>query len=186
MPGDHHKIINNLITLELCLFKGNEEFFIDFKNELIILNMFLKLSLLAIFGIAMAHLEGVVVVYLRKALGMLDSESNKESVEKIDPRYLKIEMTREAATIIMLAAIAILVGNTWPERGIFFLWTFAFWDLFYYLSLYILIKWPPTFRTIDVLFLIPVPWIAPVWFPIGVSSITIVIVFFLYLFNVIH
>ena len=40
-----------------------------------------KLLLLAIFGIAMAHFEGVVVVYLRKALGMLDSESNKESVE---------------------------------------------------------------------------------------------------------
>jgi hypothetical protein len=133
-----------------------------------------KLILLAIFGIAMAHLEGVVVVYLRKALGMLDTESQKESVEKFPRRYLFIEMTREAATIIMLVVIAYLVGTSWPERGIFFLWTFAFWDLFYYLSLYILIKWPPTFKTIDVLFLIPVPWIAPVWFPIGVSSLTII------------
>ena len=52
--------------------------------------MLVKLFLLAIFGIAMAHLEGVVVVYLRKALGMLDSESNKESIEKFPARYLKI------------------------------------------------------------------------------------------------
>jgi len=141
--------------------------------------MTLKLILLAIFGVAMAHLEGVVVVYLRKALGMLDSESNKESVDKIDPRYLKIEMTREAATIIMLVVIAFLAGATWVERGVLFLWTFAFWDLFYYLSLYILIKWPPTLKTIDVLFLIPRPWIAPVWFPIVVSSATIIIIIIL-------
>ena len=147
--------------------------------------MLLKLSLLAIFGIAMAHLEGVVVVYLRKALGMLDSESNRESVEKISPMYLKIEMTREAATIIMLVVIAFLTGSSWIERGVFFLWTFAFWDLFYYLSLYILIKWPPTLKTIDVLFLIPKPWIAPVWFPIGVSSLTIIAIALLYLLHVI-
>lgn len=146
--------------------------------------MLLKLSLLALFGIAMAHLEGVVVVYLRKALGIPDMESNKVSVEKFPKRFLNIEMTREAATIVMLVAIAYLVGTTWLERGIFFLWTFAFWDLFYYLSLYILIRWPPALKTIDVLFLIPVPWIAPVWFPIGVSSVTIVTITLLYLFNV--
>lgn len=148
--------------------------------------MLTKLALLAIFGIAMAHLEGVVVVYLRKALGLHDSESNKESIEKFPDRYLKIEMTREAATIIMLVVIAFLVGTTWIEKGVFFLWTFAFWDLFYYLSLYILIKWPPKLTTIDVLFLIPKPWIAPVWFPIGISTLTILIIITLYLFNVIH
>lgn len=146
--------------------------------------MLLKLFLLALFGIAMAHLEGVVVVYLRKALGMLDSESNKESIEKFPRRYLNIEMTREASTIIMLVVIAYLAGGTWPERGVFFLWTFAFWDLFYYVSLYILIKWPPTLKTIDVLFLIPKPWIAPVWFPIGVSSLTIIVIGILFMLGI--
>lgn len=143
--------------------------------------MITKLSLLAIFGIAMAHLEGVVVVYLRKALGMFDSESNKESIEKFPRRYLKIEMTREASTIIMLVIIAYLTGGSSIEKGVFFLWTFAFWDLFYYLSLYILIKWPPKLTTIDVLFLIPKPWIAPVWFPIVISGLTIMIILFLVL-----
>jgi hypothetical protein len=146
--------------------------------------MTLKLVLLAIFGIAMAHFEGVVVVYLRKALGLLDSESNRESIEKFPKRYLNIEMTREAATIIMLVIIAYISGNSWVEKGIFFLWTFAFWDLFYYLSLYILIKWPPTLTTIDVLFLIPKPWIAPVWFPIGISGLTILVIFILALLNI--
>ncbi len=148
--------------------------------------MLTKLSLLALFGVSMAHLEGVVVVYLRKALGMLDAESNKESLQKFPVRFLKIEMTREAATIIMLIVIACIAGVSWMERGVFFLWTFAFWDLFYYLSLYLLIKWPPKLTTIDVLFLIPKPWIAPVWFPIGVSTITIVTIATLYLFRIIH
>jgi hypothetical protein len=148
--------------------------------------MITKLSLLAVFGIAMAHLEGVVVVYLRKVLGLPDSESNKESVDRFPKRYLNIEMTREAATIVMLVMIASLAGSTWTEKGIFFLWTFAFWDLFYYLSLYILIKWPPHLTTIDVLFLIPKPWIAPVWFPIGVSSLTIIIIAVLYILQLIH
>jgi hypothetical protein len=143
-----------------------------------------KLLLLAVFGLAMAHFEGVVVVYLRKALGMTDTDGNKESVEKIPERFLFIEKTREAATIIMLVVIAYIAGSGWIERGIFFLWTFAFWDLFYYVSLYILIKWPPKLTTIDVLFLIPKPWIAPVWFPIGVSAATIIAILSLYLFKV--
>lgn len=147
--------------------------------------MIMKLFLLAIFGIAMAHLEGVVVVYLRKVLGLLDSDSNQVSIGKFPKRYINIEMTREAATIVMLVVIALLAGTTLVEKGMFFLWTFAFWDLFYYLSLYILIKWPPTLKTIDVLFLIPKPWIAPVWFPVGVSSITILTIALLVILHVI-
>ena len=129
----------------------------------------------------MAHLEGVVVVYLRKAIGILDSQSNNEVLSSIDKRYIKIEITREVATIVMLVSLALLVGVSFLDKAIVFLWTFAFWDLFYYVSLYILIKWPPSFKTIDVLFLIPKPWIAPVWFPIGVSSLTIIAIIIFYL-----
>ena len=135
-----------------------------------------KFLLLALFGISMAHLEGVVVVYLRKALGMIDSESNRASLEKFPKHYIFVEKTREVATILMLVSLAILVGGTWLDKMVVFLWTFAFWDVFYYVSLYLLIKWPPNLATIDVLFLIPHSWIAPVWVPIGVSLITITII----------
>jgi len=140
---------------------------------------FTRLILLAVFGMAMANLEGVVVVYLRRTLGIPDRQSNEDALEKLSGWYLYVEMTREAATIIMLAAIAFLAGTGWIERGILFLWTFAFWDLFYYLSLYILIKWPPSLTATDVLFLIPKPWIAPVWFPVAVSALTIVTILIL-------
>jgi len=143
--------------------------------------MGIKLIMLAVFGVAMAHFEGVVVVYLRKCIGMDDAASNRESVDKIPVRLLTIEKSREAATIIMLLVIAWLSGTGWTERGILFLWTFAFWDLFYYLSLYILIKWPPKLTSTDVLFLIPKPWIAPVWFPLMVSALTIIVIFVLFI-----
>ncbi len=135
-----------------------------------------KFLLLALFGISMAHLEGVTVVYLRRALGINNTQTNRELLKKIPKHYISIEKTREVATILMLVTVALLVGKTWLDMIVVFLWTFAFWDLFYYLSLYLLIKWPPNFATIDVLFLIPRPWIAPVWVPIGISSITITII----------
>ena len=143
-----------------------------------------KYILLAVFGIAMAHFEGVVVVYLRRMLGINDAQSNKESLKKFPKQFIFIEQTREVATIVMLVVLAILVGTTWLDTIIVFLWTFAFWDLFYYLSLYILIKWPSKLTTIDVLFLIPRPWIAPVWVPIGISSITIITIAVLHLISV--
>jgi uncharacterized membrane protein YjjP (DUF1212 family) len=143
-----------------------------------------KFLLLAFFGISMAHLEGVTVVYLRRALGIIDSQSNRELLKKIPKHYIFIEKTREVATILMLVIIALLVGKTWLDMIVVFLWTFAIWDLFYYLSLYLLIKWPSNFATIDVLFLIPRPWIAPVWIPIGISSITIIIITILLLTSI--
>jgi hypothetical protein len=126
-----------------------------------------------------------VVVYLRKAIGILDARPNQEALKDIPGKYINIEKTREAATIIMLVTIALLVGTNWLDMIIVFLWTFAFWDLFYYLSLYILIKWPANLKTIDVLFLIPKPWIAPVWFPIGVSSATIIVIAILLITSVV-
>ena len=143
--------------------------------------MCMKFILLAIFGIAMAHLEGVVVVYLRKALDYNEKGSNINFLQRFPKKFLLIERTREAATIIMLAVLAVLVGNSLFDMIIVFLWTFAFWDLFYYVSLYVLIKWPNSLKTIDILFLIPVPWIAPVWFPISISTLTILSIM-IYLF----
>jgi len=143
-----------------------------------------KYLLLAVFGIAMAHLEGVVVVYLRKIFGIKNSQTNDDLLKDFSKQYIFIEQTREVATIVMLVILAVLVGTTWLDQIIVFLWTFAFWDLFYYLSLYVLIKWPTKLTTIDVLFLIPKPWIAPVWVPIGISSITIIIITVLLLTSV--
>src|SRR5262249_31999723 len=43
----------------------------------------------------------------------------------------------------------------------------------YYVWLWGWIHWPSSPATVDVLFLIPRPWTAPIWFPMGVSDATV-------------
>ncbi len=128
----------------------------------------------ALFGIAFGFVEAAVVVYLRSAAGLLPGQSN---LAFVFPRHLfKIEVFREAATMVMLGVIAWFAGQKLREKVILFLWTFAIWDLFYYIWLRVTIGWPGSLLTPDLLFLIPVPWLAQVWFPILVSSLTILVV----------
>ncbi len=139
------------------------------------------------FALAFGFVEGSVVVYLRGALGMLPgiggtladvarlSSSVYQQSYSIDqfPRSLMtVETVREAATMIMLVSVAALAGRRWRERWAMFLWMFALWDILYYVSLRVTIGWPVSLTDLDVLFLIPVPWVAQVWFPLLVSGLT--------------
>lgn len=134
----------------------------------------------AVFGTAMGFVESAVVVYLRAALGMLPGSSLTPSAAQVlnafANRLSAIEMVREAATIVMLVCVALLAAKTRRERWAIFLWTFAFWDVIYYLGLRVTIGWPSTLTTQDVLFLLPSPWFAEVWFPILVSGLCMVAV----------
>ena len=47
--------------------------------------------------------------------------------------------------------------------------SFGVWDIFYYVFLRLLIGWPESLATWDLLFLVPVPWIGPVIAPVLVS-----------------
>jgi hypothetical protein len=85
-------------------------------------------------------------------------------------------MVREGATIVMLVAIALLAASRARERWAIFLWTFALWDISYYAGLWATIRWPTSLKDLDVLFLIPVPWVAQVWFPLLVSGLTLITV----------
>jgi hypothetical protein len=65
----------------------------------------------------------------------------------------------------MLIAVGIVAGLSRLQRFAFFVLAFAIWDLCYYLFLYLLLGWPDSLLTWDILFLIPVPWVGPVWAP---------------------
>jgi hypothetical protein len=79
---------------------------------------------------------------------------------------LKIEVGREAATIIMLAAVAAAAGTLWLPA---FALVFGVWDLAFYAGLKLLLGWPASIWNWDLLFLIPVPWVSPVAAPCIVS-----------------
>jgi hypothetical protein len=145
----------------------------------------------AFFGIAFGYVEASVVVYLRAATGLLPgyggtlSEVAKLSSGVYQNAYLlgelpgsllTVEIAREVATMIMLLSVAFLTVGAARERWAIFLWTFASWDIFYYVGLWATVRWPSSLLTPDVLFLIPVPWFSQVWFPVLVSALTMVIV----------
>jgi len=145
-----------------------------------------RLIILAIFASAFGCVEATVVVYLRSAVGLLPgykgslSELHRSSIDYVQANSLSqfpqslltIETYREAATIVMLLAVALLSGSKSRSRWAAFLWMFALWDIAYYAALWTTVRWPTSLADADVLFLIPVPWIAPVWFPLLVSAST--------------
>lgn len=136
------------------------------------------MGLLTLFGIAFGHLEGVVVVYIRNILKPIQAEKWADvTITGVMREYnlLFIEQTREVATIIMLLSLAILVGKRPLEKFCIFLWTFAVWDIVYYISLYIFLGWPESLFTQDCYFLIPCPWIGPVILPVAISGLILII-----------
>jgi hypothetical protein len=125
----------------------------------------------SIFSIAMAALEGAVVVYLR---ALYYPEEFSVQFKIINEQILLVEVVRELATLIMLLAIGYIAGTNFKERFAYFLLSFAIWDIFYYGWLKIFIGWPSSFLDWDILFLIPITWIGPVAAPV-ICSLTMII-----------
>ena len=99
--------------------------------------------------------------------------TNVQALQVLPEPLLKTETRREAATMVMLIAVSCLGAAKARERWALFLWCFAIWDIVYYLGLRATIHWPTSLRDIDVLFLIPQPWFAEVWYPIAISGATL-------------
>jgi len=129
---------------------------------------------LTVFSIAMGFLETSVVVYLRK---LYYPDGFNFPLIPISMDIAVTEFWREAATIIMLIGIGVLVGKNTVQRFVFFLYSFAVWDIFYYVFLKALLAWPESLFTWDVLFLIPVPWVGPVLAPCLISLSMILLTF---------
>ena len=139
-----------------------------------------RLGALVTFAVAMGWLEAVVVVYIRGLFGMVHGEALPPPGDVVErfgqlPWLLPTEQSREAATIVMLAAVAWLGARGWRARFGAFLIIFGVWDIAYYLALYAMLRWPPSLATMDVLFLIPPHpwWNQPVWVPVAISAVMI-------------
>lgn len=120
------------------------------------------------FGVAMGYLEAAVVVYLRAALEIVPG-----AIPAHDPAtfgtFEAVEITRELATLVMIAAVGWLAGRSHLERLAWAAAAFGTWDIAYYLGLRLTSGWPPSLGAWDVLFLVPIPWVGPVWAPILAS-----------------
>lgn len=119
-----------------------------------------------LFAVAFALIESVVVVYLRE---LYYPEGFAFPMKVVPIRIAVIELLRETATMGVLVSIAWLAGSRFYSRLAWFLIAFGVWDIFYYIWLKVLLGWPESLLTWDLLFLIPIPWVGPVLSPVLVS-----------------
>lgn len=133
-----------------------------------------------------------MVVYLRHLLGASQTVINNGEVLLLLPgiaflepqtalkiinnsQLLTVEMFREAFTIVMLASIVWLSAKNIKSFFAFFFLAFGIWDIFYYVFLKLILDWPKSFFDLDIFFLLPVPWIGPVFVPILISAVLVVL-----------
>jgi hypothetical protein len=140
---------------------------------------------LFLFGISFGYLEAAVVVYLRAIYDPIREQLHpgrrpNDLFPLISPqqladagpgnaRRLHIEIGREAATLAMLAGIALAAGRNFNQQVAAFVIAFGLWDISFYAFLRLMIHWPESLFTWDILFLIPVPWVGPVIAPVIVA-----------------
>jgi hypothetical protein len=126
-----------------------------------------------IFAIGFAWVESAVVVYLREIFYggsfYFPIEINWDGTEYVGHYLTTIELGREVATIIMLAAVGCAAGKNGWQKFSFFMIMFGVWDIFYYVWLWVMVGWPESLMTWDILFLIPLPWTGPVITPVLIA-----------------
>jgi hypothetical protein len=145
---------------------------------------------LFLFGISFGYVEAAVVVYLRAIYNPIRASLHPErplddlfplitphqlaDAGPENPRRLLIEVGREAATMVMLGAVALAVASNLHQWIAAFAIAFGVWDITFYACLKLMIHWPASLSTWDILFLIPLPWVGPVWAPCLVALTMIV------------
>ncbi|MGO8818124.1 MAG: hypothetical protein ACLQVG_26060 [Terriglobia bacterium] len=132
-----------------------------------------------LFGISFGYVEAAVVTYLRpqfEAVRATFAPPSRDLFPLLSPeqvraagpdmvRLVVTEIAREAATLVMLGAVAAVAGGNFRQWFAFFMLGFGAWDISYYVFLKVLIDWPESLLAWDILFLIPVPWSGPVLAP---------------------
>jgi hypothetical protein len=145
---------------------------------------------LFLFATAFGYLEAAVVSYLRELheparqrfypgrpraeLFPLITLDQLREAGKVQTQTLAIEVGREIATILMLAAVALAVARNAGDWAAAFIIAFGVWDITFYVFLRLMLGWPASLFTWDILFLVPVPWVGPVLAPVLVSVVMIV------------
>lgn len=135
-----------------------------------------------ILALAYGFLEAAVVVYLReiyaREVSMARDAASFAALQvtlvSLPNRLVTLEMAREVCTILILGAVAWLAGRRIADRIGAFLLAFGVWDLTYYGTLQLVLRWPDSLNAWDILFLIPLPWVAPVWAPVIVAFLFVV------------
>jgi len=136
---------------------------------------------LTLFAISMGIFEGAVVVYLR---ALYYPSGFEFPLAIMDINIAVTELIREFASLIMLLSVAVIAGKNFSQRFAWFIYSFAVWDIVYYIFLYFILGWPESLFTWDILFLLPITWTGPVISPLIISGLMILLALIIYKHNI--
>jgi hypothetical protein len=126
------------------------------------------------FAIAMAWVEAASVFYIRALVDRIEPyQANPLPLDAMYGALGHVELWREAATLVMIAALGLLAGDTWKRRAGYAALAFGAWDISYYVFLRVISGWPRTLLDWDILFLLPLPWWGPVLAPVSIALVMI-------------
>ena len=125
-----------------------------------------RLFWLVVWGIAFGYIEASIVVYLRK---IYYPGGFSFPAVLMEADLAAVEMIREVITLVFMWAVAELSYRSFQCRLAVFMFLFGIWDIFYYVFLKATLDWPASLADWDILFLVPLPWVGPVWAPVVVS-----------------
>jgi hypothetical protein len=136
-----------------------------------ITQMLKRLLVAIVFSIAFAYIESAVVSYLRAIFHPNGFHFPMQvfALTAQGKHLLLIEIGREAATLMVILAVAWLCSRNRQEAVAYFILIFAVWDVFYYVWLKVFLDWPATLLDWDILFMIPVVWASPLLYPVLAS-----------------
>lgn len=161
-----------------------------------------KFTSLVIIATAVAFLNAAAAVYLREIYNiktLLPSWGlNKQDIVfrfgdlmvlkqdlalkiLVDTNLLVTEQIRQIAMLALVAAAVYMIGKKWSERVFLMLFVVGLWGVLYYAFLYAIIKWPTSLLSKDVIALVPMPVIVPVYMPLLLSALTFIAGLFLIL-----
>ena len=128
-------------------------------------------AIVVAFAVAMAWVEAACVFYIRALVDRV--EPYQVNPLPISAALGTVELWREAATLAMIVTIGLLAGRSWRRRIGYAAIAFGVWDVFYYVFLRVICGWPKTLFDWDILFLLPLPWWAPVLAPVSIALLMI-------------
>lgn len=127
---------------------------------------------ITVFAVAFAWVEAAVAISLKR---LYYPDGWKPPFHALPAEANLLEQAREVMTLIMIASVAAFGRPTWREGIARGLWIFGIWDLGYYAFLLWLTGFPSSLLDLDLVFLVPIVWVFPVWVPVLVSVLAVLV-----------
>ena len=127
---------------------------------------------ITVFAVAFAFVEAAIAISLKR---LYYPDGWKPPFHALPGEANLLEQAREVMTLVMIASVAAFGRPSWREGIARGLWIFGIWDLGYYAFLLWLTGFPSSLLDLDLVFLVPIVWVFPVWVPVLVSIVALLV-----------